>query len=133
MDAAVLLPIAVERTAEINTYWNIFIGVATGVLGTMVAGKEIAQNIKVKLLLSIGFAIFAASNLDAILTLNAQRVALADLLDDPELAALVKEIRPAPWYYYAIFHAVLDAIVIGAIWSVTPARKGTKGAGTPRG
>jgi hypothetical protein len=127
LSASDILPIAIERTAEINTYWNIFIGVATGVLGTMVAGKEIAQNTKVKVLLSVGFALFAASNLEAILALNAQRQALAALLDDPALAGLVKEIRPGPWYYYAIFHAMLDAIVIGAIWSVSLVRKRGKG------
>ena len=107
-----LLSIAVERSAYINTYWNLLIAVATGVLGILASGKELAGRRDLRVVLACVFSVFAVSNLSAILDLNRQRAAVCALITEPSLRQLVAELRPLASWKYGAFHAVLDVLVV---------------------
>jgi hypothetical protein len=115
-----VLGFAIERASAINTYWNLYLAVATGVLGILATGKDFSGSWSIKLLITIAFIVFALSNLDAIIKLGEQRQALLDMLpksvDNRE--AILASLSPAKKWQYAVFHGVLDSAVIAAIWFV---------------
>lgn len=115
-----VLGFAIERASAINTYWNIFIGVATAVVGVMASGKAFTNSRALKIFLTGAFVVFAYSNLDAILRLGELREALLAMLstDFPNREAVVQSLRPAEWWKYTGFHVFLDAVVLAAIWFV---------------
>ena len=120
MDAKDILGFAIDRAAAINTYWNIFIAVATAVVGVMASGKAFTNSRVLKIFLTGAFVVFAYSNLDAILRLAELREALLAMLPDglPQRETLVASLNPAKWWQYSAFHVFLDAVVIAAIWFV---------------
>lgn len=120
IEAKDILGLAIERAAAVNTYWNLFIGVATGVVGVMASGKAFTNSRILKVFLSLAFALFAYSNLEAILALGRLRDALLQILptEFPNRAILIENLRPADAWKYIGFHGLLDTIVLGAIWFV---------------
>jgi hypothetical protein len=120
IEAKDILDLAIERASAVNTYWNLFIGVATGVVGVMASGKAFTTSRTLKVFLSLAFALFAYSNLEAILALGRLRDALLQILPSefPNRNILIENLKPADAWKYITFHGVLDAIVLGAIWLV---------------
>jgi len=120
MKAEDILAFAIDRASAINTYWNLFIGVATTLVGIMASGKEFTCSPKLKKFLSTAFIVFAASNLLAILRLGALRETLLRMLPQnvTEGPDLIKYLSPAPPFVYICFHIVLDLLVLAAIWHV---------------
>lgn len=114
------LKLAIERAGEIMVYWNILIAVSLGLLGFFASGKELAANTTLKVIASIAFAVFAVSNFDAMWQLNRQREELCKLIDAPQLARLVAELRPDEPWMYAAFHALMDIAVICGLWLIKP-------------
>lgn len=111
-----LLKMLIERTSYINTYWNFYIIVSTAVIGTIASGKiHISKTIRV--ILTIAFLLFAASNLHAILTVNEQRDALVALIP-PELSAVSQTLKPGPMLQYITFHLLLDIAVLFGVWRI---------------
>ena len=123
-----ILGFAIERASAINTYWNIFIAVATAVVGIMASGKAFTNSQTLKIFLTGAFVVFAYSNLEAIIRLGELREALLAMLstDLPDREALVKSLSPAKWWQYAGFHIFLDAVVLAAIWRVPWPSSGEK-------
>lgn len=115
-----ILGFAIERASAINTYWNIFIAVATAVVGVMASGKAFTNSRALKLFLTGAFVVFAYSNLEAIVRLGELREALLAMLsaEFPNREAVVRTLSPAEWWKYTGFHIFLDAIVLAAIWFV---------------
>ena len=115
-----ILGFAIERASAINTYWNIFIAVATAVIGIMASGKGFTDSTALKLFLTGAFIVFAYSNLDAILRLGELREALLAMLPSelPNHQAVVKSLSPASRWQYTVFHVFLDLSVLAAIWIV---------------
>lgn len=115
VDTKDLLPLAIARADSINTYWNLYIGVATGTLGLMASNKTFSSSAAIKTALIVGFSVFAASNLLAILSLNQQRTELIKLISDCSLKDLMEALKPYDTSAYVIYHLALDLVVIGAI------------------
>ena len=109
---------AIDRASAINVYWNIFIAVATGIVGIMASGKAFSNSRSLKIFLSVAFVVFAYSNLDAIIRLGELREALLSMLPSKIYEEIIKSLSPAAWWLYTIFHVLLDAVVIAAIWFV---------------
>ena len=120
MESNDILGFAIDRASAINTYWNIFIAVATAVVGVMASGKAFTNSRVLKIFLSGAFVVFAYSNFEAIIRLGELREALLDMLpnDLPNRQAVVGSLSPAEWWQYAGFHVFLDAVVLAAIWFV---------------
>ena len=117
MEAKDILGLAIDRASAINGYWNLYIAVATGLVGVMSSGKGFTRSRSLQVFLTVAFVIFAYSNLDAILRLGELRTALLHLLP-AEMEAIGKSLQPAkPWQYMA-FHGTLDLLVVAAIWFV---------------
>jgi hypothetical protein len=115
-----ILALAIERASALNTYWNLFIAVSTGIVGVMASGKSFTASRPLKGFLSVAFALFAYSNLDAILKLGDLRLTLLVMLpaDLPTRAALFESLRPAAPWQYIVFHLVFDLVVLATIWIV---------------
>ena len=73
MEAKEVLGFAIERASAINGYWNLYIAVATGLVGVMSSGKAFTKSKSLKVFLTVAFVVFAYSNLDAILRLGELR------------------------------------------------------------
>src|SRR5271166_3712075 len=117
MDSKDIIGFAINRASAINQLWNLYIGVATGLVGIMASGKVFTTNILLKTFLTIAFLVFAYSNLDAIIRLGELRSALLEMLK-PEMNPLRDSLAPAKHWQYIAFHGVLDLLVIAAIWFV---------------
>lgn len=113
-----ILGFAIERASAINTYWNIFIAVATSVVGVMASGKAFTNSRALKIFLTGAFIVFAYSNLEAIIRLGELREALLTMLSNDLPEAVIKSLSPAKWWQYTGFHIFLDAVVLAAIWLV---------------
>ena len=120
MESKDILGFAIDRASAINTYWNIFIAVATAVVGVMASGKTFTNSLALQIFITGAFVVFAYSNLEAIIRLGKLRKALLAMLPDdlPNCEAVVESLSPAEWWQYAGFHAFLDAVVLAAIWFV---------------
>lgn len=120
LDPVDILGFAIDRASAINTYWNIFIAVATAVIGVMASGKAFTSSRALKVFLSLAFIVFAYSNLNAILLLGELRTALLATIpaEFPNREAIVASLQPAEWWQYAAFHGFLDLTVLAAIWFV---------------
>ncbi|MBG6173577.1 hypothetical protein IWQ55_000851 [Labrenzia sp. EL_208] len=119
-DSLSLLQLSMDSSKEVNTYWNLYIAVATAVVGIMAAGHQYTNSKILKIILSGAFLVFAISNLLAIIRLGNLRMALINAFPDefknnPELMA---GLMPADWLSYTAFHGFLDIAVIAAIWAV---------------
>jgi len=120
MEPKDILALAMDRASAVNTYWNIFIAIATAVVGIVASGKPFARSRALKIFLTLAFVVFAYSNLEAIIRLGELREALLEMLpgDLPNWRAVVASIRPAEWWRYTGFHVFLDLVVLSAIWFV---------------
>jgi hypothetical protein len=113
-----LLSLTVDRTGDLTEYWNFFIVVASAIVAIIASGSGFVGTRAIKAAISLLFVLFAGSNLWAIHSLNQQRAALLDLIDDPALQVVVARFRPeAPWLYGGL-HIALDIAVLMAIWVV---------------
>ena len=115
-----VLGFAIERASALNGLWNLFIAVATAVVGVMASGKSFTTSSSLRVFLSVAFVAFAYVNLDVMLRLGELRQALLDVLSAalPGRTQVVASLSPAePWQYVA-FHVLLDAVVLGGIWIV---------------
>ncbi|MBW2015817.1 MAG: hypothetical protein JRJ01_03100 [Deltaproteobacteria bacterium] len=120
MEAKDILKFSIDRASAINVFWNIFIAVASAVVGVMASGKAFTDSSAVKIFFTGAFVVFAYSNLKAIIRLGKLRKALLDMLPDdlPNRGAVVESLSPAEWWQYTVFHVFLDAAVLIAIWIV---------------
>ena len=116
-DTNAILGFAIERASAINGYWNLYIAVATGLVGIMASGQSFTSSAALKAFLTVAFVVFALSNLDAIVRLGKLRSALLEQLP-AVLGEVGKNLAPAPTRQYVAFHSVLDLVVLGAIWFV---------------
>ena len=117
MEGKDILGFAIDRAAALSGYWNLYIAVATGVVGVMQAGKRFTQSNILKVFLTITFVVFAYSNLDAILRLGEIRTVLLEMLPT-ELKGVYNSLAPAKPWQYITFHGVLDLLVVASIWIV---------------
>ncbi len=115
-----VLGFAIERASALNGLWNLYIAVATGVIGVMASGKSFTTSPFLKVSLSLTFAVFACVNMDAMFRLGDLREALLAMLPPslPNRAAVVKSLSPVQPWQYAAFHLFSDAVVLAAVWLV---------------
>ena len=115
-----VLGFAIERASALNGLWNLFIAVATAVVGVMASGRSFTASPLLKVSLSLAFVAFACVNLDAMIRLGNLREALLGMLPPalPNRAEIVKSLSPAESWQYKSFHLFLDAVVLAAIWFV---------------
>jgi hypothetical protein len=117
MEAKEVLGFAIDRASAINGYWNLYIAVATCLVGVMSSGKVFTKSKSLKVFLTVAFVVFAYSNLDAILRLGELRTELLEMLPS-DMKGLRDSLSPAKPWQYVNFHGVLDLLVIFAIWFV---------------
>ena len=113
-----ILDMLFSRTAELNTLWNIWFGVALGLLGVLGSGKGFVASWRIKVILSVGFAAFAISNVLAIDSIHHQRMILSKHLTIPWATDLASVVQPRGGLYKP-FHAGLDLLILSAIWFVS--------------
>ena len=115
-----VLGFAIERTAALNNFWNLFIVVATAVVGIMASGKPFTNSKLLKIFLSIAFILFAYTNLTAILKLANLRAALLDMIpkDIENIQPVIDNLTPPGHLQYIVYHGMLDIVVVAAIWFV---------------
>lgn len=111
---------AIDRASAINVYWNIYIAVATAVVGVLSTGKLVTRSRILKALLTVLFLIFAISNLLAIIRLGELRQALVDMIPSSSMdfLTLKTSLAPEPWWAYLLFQGTLDLLLVLAIWFV---------------
>ena len=115
---AEIVRLAIDRSSAVNTYWNLYIAVATAVVGTAASGGEFTSSLALKIILTGAFALFALSNLNAIQRLGELRSVLLEMLpeDMPKRERLLESLKPATRHTYAVFHVALDIAIIACIW-----------------
>jgi len=120
MQAKDVLGFAIERASALNGLWNLFIAVATGIVGVMASGKSFTRSRSLRIFLSLVFLAFAYVNLDAMLRLGELRQTLLTMLPAtlPGRPEVVATLGPARPWQYVVFHVFLDAVVLAAIWVV---------------
>ena len=91
-----LLKLVFERAEALNDYWNLYIAVSLGVLGLMASGKPFTRELTTKRLLTIGFIVFAGSNLNVLYSTNLQREALVALVSS-EYKDIANNAAPPPF------------------------------------
>jgi hypothetical protein len=108
------LKLLLERADAVNKYWNLYIAVSLGVIGVSQAIKGDGSFSALRILLALGFVIFAISNLLAIRSINAQRMQISMLVEDPykNIANLG---RPPSEFVFLCFHAGIDVAVVLSI------------------
>src|SRR5262245_49571525 len=115
-----VLGFAIERASALNGLWNLFIAVATAIIGVMASGKAFTTSRLLKIFFTLAFVAFACVNLDAMLRLGELRQALLSMLPKtfPGRPEVVASLSPAKPWQYVSFHILLDAVVLAAIWVV---------------
>ncbi len=117
IEAKDILGFAIDRASAINGYWNLYIAVATGLVGVMSSGKLFTKSKSLKIFITVAFVVFACSNLYAILRLGELRSALLDMLPT-QMGAVREGLAPAEPWQYIVFHGVLDLLVVASTWFV---------------
>jgi len=112
-----ILGFSIDRASALNGLWNLYIAVVTACLGLMASGKAFTTSLILKFVLTIVFSVFSYSNLDAIWRLGVLRAALLQLLPS-DFSSIKNSLAPATRLQYGLFHVILDASVILAIWLV---------------
>jgi hypothetical protein len=121
METNDLLPMVFERFSAAQTLWNLYITVSLGLL-MFIAAVPVALNRRAaRMVLSVAFVVFAASNLGALREVTNQRIALVNLtiskLGDTEKGFITPNILNAPpVWVVAVFHLFWDAMVLICIW-----------------
>lgn len=116
-DQLELLKLLYERAGALSGHWNLYIAVALGGIGLLASGRRFAQQARIKLVLTLGFVLFALSNLDAILRVNHERQALLKMIDSQYLLAAHPAVGRPDWQFIT-FHLTLDTLVVLAVWFV---------------
>jgi hypothetical protein len=122
-----LLPIIFERSNAMQRFWNFLIVVTFGLLGFVTTARATAGHTSVKVMLTIGYVVFAAVNLDALLFVTQQRTILVAALPKLPSDGLLKDLNEkflyapnvlSPPFLGSVItvHLVVDAFVVGAIW-----------------
>ena len=129
-----LLPVLFERSAATETLWNLYIAVAGGLIVAVSTAPNAFRPIPVRAIVSVGFVLFALSNLDAALWIRDQRQVLADAVreaighdDSNQLKGLLlpqsgfnplgaNRIDPPSFKVLMCFQATIGALVMGFIW-----------------
>ena len=86
-------------------------------IGFLASGRRFAQQARIKLVLTVGFVVFALSNLNAILHVNHGRQELLKLIHSPYLLAANPAVGPPDWLFIS-FHLALDTLVVLCVWFV---------------
>jgi hypothetical protein len=125
MSVTDLLPIYLERSAAVQTFWNFHITVSLAVLGFVTAAQSAVATWQVQLLITLAFAAFALSNLAALSEVQQQRHVLSEILralaerageeNQKRLSALAK---PPHVWQVCLFHLIMDVFVVTAVWLV---------------
>ncbi|AXS39833.1 hypothetical protein [Breoghania sp. L-A4] len=121
MDADRILGFAIDRAGAVNTYWNIYIAVASTVIGAVISlsGSDATVSAPaIKPVLAGAFIVFALSNLGAIKQLGRLRSALLAMLpgEMDNRAAIVESLKPRSAAVYTGFHLTLDVLVLAVIF-----------------
>ena len=128
MELKELLPIIFERSNAMQTFWNFQIIVIFGLLGFVTTARATARQASVKVMLTVGYLMFALVNLEALLAVTKQRWILVGaalpklpsegVLADFKAPFLFVENPLSPPYLVAviILHLLADAFLVGAIW-----------------
>ena len=125
MKVTEILPIYFERSAAVQTFWNLHITVSLGTLAFVAAAHTAVGHVPIALILTCGFMAFALSNLLALMEVQRQRHALAGVIrqmadqseDKHDLTLADISTPPALWKVRT-FHLVMDAFVVVVIWFV---------------
>ncbi|MDB4517019.1 hypothetical protein N9089_05405 [Crocinitomicaceae bacterium] len=125
MSVTDLLPIYMERSAAVQTFWNFHITVSLAVLGFVTAAHSAVNVWPVQLLISFAFVAFALSNLGALAEVQQQRHVLSGIMhrladrtgeeDQQRLASLAS---PPQVWKVRLFHLAMDCFVVAAVWLV---------------
>ena len=125
MKVTEILPIYFERSTAVQTFWNIHITVSLGILAFVAAAHTAVGHVPIALILTFAFLAFTLSNLSALMEVQRQRHALAEVIrqmadqsEDKHDRNLADISTPPELWKVRTFHLVMDAFVVVVIWFV---------------
>ena len=115
---------ALERSNQLQTYWSFYATVVLGVLAFFGSAKAGNRSTLVAGLVSIGFVAVSIANLEALIDVSRQRLALQATLvqlagEAPTLLSLVRTLTPSTLFSVRAFHYTFDIFTLAAIWTLT--------------
>ncbi len=124
MDIKDALGFLFQRADATQTFWNLYLGVVTTILGLLTAAKIDWFRREVCIALTCVFAVFAYSNFAALDALRQQRAGLVDVavhaqgFQECVYRSILRAVGPPGRITLRIYHLVLDLFVIAAVWFV---------------
>ena len=123
-----LVTLYFERSNAMQAQWGAFITIALGLMAVFGAMDSSPKKTFLAVILSLGFMAFAYENYDSLNHIARARIAARDLIwassgKDAVQQNIINQIRPTilppPIRGLQLFHAILDIIVLVAIWGLT--------------
>lgn len=118
------LNIAFERSNQLQTYWSFYATAVLALLAFFGSAKAETRSPLLAFLLTLAFAGLSLANLEALLDVSRQRIALQAILislagNDSARVSLVQAITPSTLSAVRGFHIVFDIFTVTAIWVLT--------------
>ena len=121
-----------DRGAAINQLWGIYMAVCFGLLGVFTTGKAFTDKLSIKLIVSVGFVVFAMGNLSALCDTWQERKSMIDHLLTEHYAEMKGDLSGEHMWWLIGYHLLMDALFVLCIckvhWSA-PAKGKTKRSG----
>jgi len=138
MDIKDALGFLFQRADATQTFWNLYLGVVTTVLGLLTAAKIDWFKREVCIALTFAFALFAYSNFASLNAVRQQRASLVQVavhargFQEDIYRPVLDSVRPPGGAVLSVFHFVFDLFVVAAIWLVPFLRRKRLHRATPR-
>jgi hypothetical protein len=118
-----LLQMYFERSGAVETFWSFEIVVVLGILTIMCTVPHVFADFARRLVVTIAFVLFAASNLQAILVITRQRRILRSEIANlvaghPHIDKLgsIRVLSPPSELEVILYHLTFDALAMFLIW-----------------
>ncbi len=118
------LDLLISLSSKMNVYWNFYIVILGGFVGA-IATDKVHLDDKTKMIFTVIFILFVFSHLSSILHVIDQRQEIIEFIiqDYPKYESIATTFNPLQSSTYVIYHLVLDAVVLAAIWLIKQPKK----------
>jgi hypothetical protein len=124
MDIKDALGFLFQRADATQTFWNLYLGVVTTILGLLTAAKVDWFRREVCIALTFVFALFAYSNFASLDAVRQQRASLVQAavrargFQEDIYRPVLDSVGPPGGAALKVFHFVFDLFVVAAVWLV---------------
>jgi hypothetical protein len=121
MNFTQLLPLAFERSNQLQIYWSFYTTVVLALLAFFGSARPSVRTKRLAILVTIAFVSVSLANLEALCDVSRQRLAIQLLLEraaniDSAHLAVVRAITPSSLFAVRAFHLTFDAFTLVAVW-----------------